>query len=181
MQQWHLDVQHELPDHTVVTVSYVGSKGTHARPSTRPEPIVSRSRRRTIRISQARRSVDADCEHVSPNIGDPNVSGVVNGNTITRAGCHQSADCLRQRCQSVSAVLRHCRPSPGLENKASSIYHALQVSARKSVGALSLTVAYTYSHSIDDSSDRYDGSISSTRTTLRMRAAPVPTLTSATC
>ncbi len=28
MQQWHLDVQHELPDHTVVTVSYVGSKGT---------------------------------------------------------------------------------------------------------------------------------------------------------
>ena len=45
-----------------------------------------------------------------------------------------------------------------LENHASSIYHALQVSGRKNVGSLSLTAAYTYSHSIDDSSDRYDGS-----------------------
>ena len=45
-----------------------------------------------------------------------------------------------------------------LESKASSTYNALQISARKSVGALSLSVAYTYSHSIDDSSDRYDGS-----------------------
>jgi hypothetical protein len=33
----------------------------------------------------------------------------------------------------------------------------MQVSGRKSVGALNLTAAYTYSHSIDDASDRYDG------------------------
>src|SRR5713101_1667968 len=29
VQQWHLDVQSELPGHFVVTASYVGSKGTH--------------------------------------------------------------------------------------------------------------------------------------------------------
>lgn len=29
MQQWHFDIQHELLHNTVVTVSYVGSKGTH--------------------------------------------------------------------------------------------------------------------------------------------------------
>jgi hypothetical protein len=29
VQQWHLDVQRELPAHFVGTVSYVGSKGTH--------------------------------------------------------------------------------------------------------------------------------------------------------
>ena len=29
MQQWHLDVQHELFRNTVATVSYVGTKGTH--------------------------------------------------------------------------------------------------------------------------------------------------------
>ena len=29
MQQWHLDVQHEMPSHIVTTFSYVGSKGTH--------------------------------------------------------------------------------------------------------------------------------------------------------
>ena len=44
-----------------------------------------------------------------------------------------------------------------LENKASSNYNALQASGRKSIGKLNLTAAYTYSHSIDDSSDRGDG------------------------
>ena len=29
MQQWHLDVQHELFRNTVATISYVGTKGTH--------------------------------------------------------------------------------------------------------------------------------------------------------
>ena len=29
VQQWHLDVQRELPGNTVATLSYVGSKGTH--------------------------------------------------------------------------------------------------------------------------------------------------------
>src|SRR6266702_1570077 len=29
VQQWHLDVQRDLPSHIVATVSYVGSKGTH--------------------------------------------------------------------------------------------------------------------------------------------------------
>src|SRR5260370_36384448 len=43
-----------------------------------------------------------------------------------------------------------------LQNSANSIYHALQVGARKTVGDLQLSVAYTYSHSIDDSSDRFD-------------------------
>src|SRR5262249_43689463 len=29
VQQWHLDVQRDLPAHIIGTVSYVGSKGTH--------------------------------------------------------------------------------------------------------------------------------------------------------
>ncbi len=29
MQQWHFDIQRELSGHSVVTLSYVGSKGTH--------------------------------------------------------------------------------------------------------------------------------------------------------
>jgi hypothetical protein len=43
-----------------------------------------------------------------------------------------------------------------LEDQANSIYNALQITARRTVGNLTLSVAYTYSHSIDDSSDRYD-------------------------
>jgi hypothetical protein len=45
-----------------------------------------------------------------------------------------------------------------LQFEASSIYHALQFAARRSVGQLQLSLAYTYSHAIDDSSDRFDGS-----------------------
>src|SRR5258708_11073198 len=56
------------------------------------------------------------------------------------------------------------RPIPGygnithLQPEASSIYHAFQMSVRRSLGCLTLSGAYTYSHSIDDSSDRGDGS-----------------------
>jgi hypothetical protein len=64
------------------------------------------------------------------------------------AGCGVIADYFRP-FHGVSTITR-------LENMASSTYHALQVSARRSVGALSLSAVYTYSHAIDDGSDRYD-------------------------
>jgi hypothetical protein len=41
-----------------------------------------------------------------------------------------------------------------LQNVANSIYHGMQVSLRRTAGPLTLGVSYTYSHSIDDSSDR---------------------------
>lgn len=58
-----------------------------------------------------------------------------------------------------------------LENKASSIYHSLQVEARRNVGQLQLNVAYTYSHSIDDASDRYDASFLNSYDTSMNRAS----------
>jgi hypothetical protein len=155
MQQWHLDVQHELPGHTVVTVSYVGSKGTklgRQRDLNQLLPLpVSQNP-----YSPGQAISSDDCDSLT-NIGDPNVQGMVNGNTITgqaainlQTACANDANPYRP-FYGVATITR-------LENKASSIYHALQISGRKSVGALSLTAAYTYSHSIDDSSDRYDGS-----------------------
>ncbi len=155
MQQWHLDVQHELRDHTVVTVSYVGSKGTklgRQRDLNQLTPLSA-----SANPYQPGQAISAaDCSSLS-NIGDPNVTGMVNGQTITG----QAAINLQTACANDANPYR---PYYGigtitrLENKASSTYNALQVSGRKNVGALSLTAAYTYSHSIDDSSDRYDGS-----------------------
>jgi len=43
-----------------------------------------------------------------------------------------------------------------LQNVADSDYNAMQVTLRRATGPLTLGVAYTYSHSIDDSSDRSD-------------------------
>jgi hypothetical protein len=156
MQQWHLDVQHELPSHTVLTVSYVGSKGTHLgrqidlnqllptplsqNPYQPGEPIGG-----TIDPISNAPSHD-DCGTGQTPSGVP-VTGQAAVNLFVACGGDPNPF---RPFYGVSTITR-------LQNAASSIYHALQVSGRKSVGGLTLNTAYTYSHSIDDSSDRYDG------------------------
>jgi hypothetical protein len=154
MQQWHFDVQHELPGHSLVTVAYVGSKGTHLGRQRDlnqlyPTPASQNPYQPGQPISAA------DCNSLT-NIGFSNVQGVVNGQTITgqtavnlQTACGNDANPFRP-FYGISTITR-------LENAASSTYHALQVAGRKSMGSLNVTLAYTYSHSIDDSSDRYDG------------------------
>jgi hypothetical protein len=154
MQQWHLDFQQEMPAHIVTTFSYVGSKGTHlGRQRDLNQLVPTLASENPFLPGQP--ITDAECGTVT-NAGLPNVSAVVNGTTITgqpainlQTACGNDPNPYRQ-FQGIANITR-------LENKASSIYHAFQVSARKSVGALSLSLAYTYSHSIDDSSDRYNG------------------------
>jgi hypothetical protein len=46
-----------------------------------------------------------------------------------------------------------------LQNIADSQYHALQATIRRTRGPLTVGVSYTFSHSLDDSSDRTDGSL----------------------
>ncbi|HKV81719.1 MAG TPA: carboxypeptidase regulatory-like domain-containing protein [Candidatus Sulfotelmatobacter sp.] len=154
MQQWHLDLQHEFAGHSVMTVSYVGSKGTHiglVRNLNQLHPVAASQNP----YQPGQPITAADCGSLT-NIGLPNVSAVVNGNTVTG----QAAINLQTACGNTAD---YYRPFLGvhnitrLENQANSTYHALQISARKSLGSLVLTGAYTYSHSIDDSSDRYDG------------------------
>jgi Carboxypeptidase regulatory-like domain len=153
MQQWHLDVQREIVRNTVAQVSYVGSKGTHlgalfdanqlfplsssANPFKPGEPIT-------------------DCGTTTTAAGVPLDATTPSGVPITGAAaihlalaCGANPDPFRPYF-GVGSIQR-------LQNSASSIYHALQMSLRRSVGALQLSAAYTFSHSIDNSSDRYDG------------------------
>jgi Carboxypeptidase regulatory-like domain len=153
MQQWHLDVQHELPSHVVATLSYVGSKGTHLGRQLDLNQLMPTPASENPYLPGQTITSD-DCDSIQ-NPGLPSVTAVVNGNTISgqpainlQTACGNSADPYRPYYG-----LHHITR---LEDKASSIYHALQFSARKTVGALNLSVAYTYSHSIDDSSDRYN-------------------------
>jgi hypothetical protein len=153
MQQWHLDIQHQLPHNTVFTVSYVASKGTHlGRQSDLNQLYPTPASQNPYHQGQVISA--ADCGSLA-NIGLPTVSGVVNGKTITgqtaynlQTACGNDADPYRPY-YGISTITR-------LTDQASSNYNALQVSARKTIGALNLSLAYTYSHSIDDSSDRYD-------------------------
>jgi len=168
MQQWHLDIQRELAGHSVVTVSYVGSKGTHLglqRDLNQLYPVgPSQNPYGPGQVITA-----TDCTTATspglPGLYINPLTAVVtatpgSGTTYTTAQTGGWANNLAVACGNTAD---YYRPFLGvhtitrLENQANSTYHALQMSARKSVGALNLTAAYTYSHAIDDSSDRYDG------------------------
>ena len=148
VQQWHVDVQHEVLPNTVATVSYVGSKGTklgrkfelnqlHPVPSSlNPyapgEPIDS---------DPASPTFNTDCDNLIVN-GTP-VTGQVANNLLV--ACGGDANPFRP--------FRGFGDITRLDNGSTSNYNALQASLRRSVGSLQLNVSYTYSHSIDDASD----------------------------
>ncbi len=82
----------------------------------------------------------------------------VNGNPVTGP----AANNLNVACGNAISPDIY-RPYPGYgditgkEYQANSSYNSLQVSGRRTVGRLQLSLAYTWSHSIDDSSDGNDG------------------------
>jgi hypothetical protein len=147
VQQWHLDIQHEIIKNTVATVSYVGSKGTHLTRYFDANQIVPTP------LSQNPYKVGEpigpnDCStHTTPS-GVP-VTGQALVNLNIACGNVSFPDLYRTQFPGISSV-------SALREQASSIYHALEASVRRNVGGLQLSVAYTYSHSIDDSSSARD-------------------------
>ena len=162
VQQWNLSVQKELPYHFVASAAYVGSKGTHltllsnanqllpvpasANPYAVGEPI----------IVQDPNNPTAPFNTVCPD--SSLAGGSVNGTPVSG----QVARNLAVACGSVISNASVRTAFPGFNNintlrdAANSIYHSLQVGVQRNVGDLTLSLAYTYSHSIDDSSDRSD-------------------------
>src|SRR5438477_3441176 len=168
IQQWHFDVQHEIARNTVATVSYVGSKGTHLNRQT------DLNQRRSVPLSQnpyrpgeaIGANGHSDCGPIDPvtQTFPTDSNGVP-----TQASTPSDMPITGQAAVNLGIAACGTNPDPfrpfagygdiaHLEYKASSIYHAFQTSVRRSVGQLQLSFAYTWSHSIDDSSDRFDGS-----------------------
>ena len=171
MQQWHFDVQRELARGTIAMISYVGSKGTRLTRETDLNQIyptpASQNPYKPGETYSTECSANLDSYGVPTNATTPSgvpipyyvgANGIPYGpavNVAIGAGCsYAGADPFR--------------PYPGygdiayLQTAASSNYNALQVLFRRNVGGLDVSLAYTYSHSIDDSSDRYDGSFTNT-------------------
>jgi hypothetical protein len=153
VQQWHLDVQRDLPAHAVATLAYVGAKGTHLtlqRELNALHPVPA-----SLNPFLPGQPLTGDvCNTQNGSALAPTF--VVNGNTITgqpainlSVACGNDPDPFRPY-YSVGDIQR-------VEPEANSNYNALQFSLRKTSGALTLDVAYTYSHSLDDSSDNVDG------------------------
>ncbi|HWY41925.1 MAG TPA: carboxypeptidase regulatory-like domain-containing protein [Candidatus Sulfotelmatobacter sp.] len=147
VQQWHLDVQKELPGHFITTVSYVGSKGTHLSQQRNSNQIVPVS---ANPFAPGQPITQADCDFLASD-GTLANGKPVTGQAVTNLGVACGNDPNPSRPQLGFGDITR------LEDQANSIYHALQTSVHRTVGDLTLSLAYTYSHSIDSSSDRFDG------------------------
>jgi hypothetical protein len=165
-QQWSFSVQRELPRDVVANLAYVGSKGTHL--------TVERQLNQLSALPASENPFGpnepltlSDCD-VSPlagagHPGDGTTPFLLQSGTIVTpqnpAYVHLQAACTSPFIPNVNSLPR---PYPGLgrvlslQNVANSQYHALQATLRRSRGPLTAGLSYTYSHSIDDASDRSD-------------------------
>ena len=172
-QQWSLGVQRELPHDFLTTLAYVGSKGTHLtveRQLNQIQPISSALNPFALHepfLIEVPGATAADCDNEG-TISNP-LFQLQNGVTITAnnpASVNMQIACQGQSTNSAVhapiAVANTFRPYPGLggvfslQNAADSSYHGFQATFRRTKGPLTAGVAYTFSHSIDDSSDRTD-------------------------
>ncbi|MGA2132558.1 MAG: TonB-dependent receptor [Bryobacteraceae bacterium] len=171
VQQWSMTIQQELASNTVATFGYVGSKGTHLtleanlnqlqpvplsqNPFTPGEPFIP-----TV-SGTVSNGLYGDCAMFNGSSFTLTNGAVINQGSP--AFINMQAACWGYA--STSAAV----PNPNLlrqyfglgeivslQNAANSSYNAFQTTLRHAAGPLSLGVAYTYSHSLDDSSDRSD-------------------------
>jgi hypothetical protein len=176
IQQWSLSVEHELPGNALASFAYVGSKGTHltaeletnqlqptsSNPFAAQQPLLTKGANPASSLSAAASA--GDCTAV-PDGGLYDFQ-LLNG-TLVKPGDAAYNNMVSACYTSIGGgvglapnSLRTYAPGIGeiysLQNVANSSYNAFQATLRKIQGPLTLGVAYTYSHSLDDASDRSD-------------------------
>ncbi|MGA2857971.1 MAG: carboxypeptidase regulatory-like domain-containing protein [Candidatus Sulfotelmatobacter sp.] len=174
VQQWHVDVQRDLFHNAVATLAYVGSKGTHLTLQHELNQLVPTPPALNP-YKPGQYITNFDCSW-GPGSPQPNVNtdnygiptnaytsygaqvpyiasptgGIPSGPAVNLfVACGNDPDLVRTNYPGLSSIQR-------VEPEANSNYNALQFSLHKTSGALTLDVAYTYSHSLDDSSDATD-------------------------
>jgi hypothetical protein len=167
MQQWHFDIEHDLAKNTVATVSYVGSAGVHLTREFELNEV------RPVAASQnpykAGESINDgghnDCGNNFDAYGVPTNASTPSGVSIPyQVGANgvPFGPAVNVGIAACGTIADPFRPYNGIgsitrkEETASSNYNALEVAVRHSIGGLQLNLAYTYSHSIDNSSDYGD-------------------------
>jgi hypothetical protein len=166
-QQWSFGIQRELSRAVVLNLAYVGSKGTHL--------TVERQLNQLVPLPPSENPFGpnepltiADCTVPAPGINTNPGDGTTpfslqNGTQVTPqnpAYMDLQAACTNPNIPNVNSLPG--RPYSGLgkvlslQNVADSTYNAFQATLRHTSGPLTVGVSYSYSHSIDDASDRSD-------------------------
>jgi Carboxypeptidase regulatory-like domain/TonB-dependent Receptor Plug Domain len=182
-QQWSLSIQRQLPKDMVATLAYVGSKGTHLSaelqlnqlptPPIGPEGVFLGGNP----YQPGQPITTQDCESYSGgSTGSFTVGRFPIGNItptpIVVTPSEPAWTNLVAACFSLGSANGNPIPNPNslrtfapglgrvlsLQNIADSQYHALQATIRRTRGPLTVGGSYTYSHALDDSSDRSDAS-----------------------
>lgn len=150
VQQWHFDIQRELMRNTMATISYVGSHGTHL--------VLQRDLNQIHDLPAAENPFPKGQAITDDICNNETVDGTPNGTPVTGdADIHLEIACGNANPDLYRQNFPGWDTIDGIGYGASSSYNALQVSGRRTARDLEVTLAYTYSHSIDNSSDRYDG------------------------
>jgi Carboxypeptidase regulatory-like domain len=158
-QQWSLSVQRELPSGLVGTMAYVGSKGTHLTIESQLNQLTSVEPADNP-FGPNEPITNLDCQGGGTSFGTTpfNLSNGVVVTSNNPAYINLLAACANQQTPNVNTLRRYQGLGNifSLQNVANSVYHAFQSTLRRTRGPLTVGVSYTYSHSIDNSSDRSD-------------------------
>lgn len=168
-QQWSFGVQRELSRAVVVNLAYVGSQGTHLTlgrqlNQLQPLPLDQNPFGPNEPLTITDCTVPPPGYSSSSHPGDSLTPFLLQGGALVTpnnpAYVNLQAACTNPNIPNVNSLPGHAYPGLGrvlsLENVASSTYHALQFTMRHVSGPLTTGLSYSYSHSIDDSSDRSD-------------------------
>ena len=167
VQQFHFDIEHQLPGHIVGIISYVGSKGTHLGTHVDLNQLKSVAQQGLTNPYKPGEAMGVnDCINATTpsNVPIPGyVPHIVDGQLVQDNPQDQSGAGINMwvACGGNAAFFRPYLGYGTIQakfNAASSSYNGLEMSARKTVGALQMSLSYTYSHSIDNASSAADGS-----------------------
>lgn len=159
MQQWSMSVQRQLPWDLMATAAYVGSKGTHLTTELQVNQLIPVNASQNPFLPGQPLTADI-CQGYGGGlftINGETIGAGQPGYTNLLAACAGLAtqiptpNALRQPGYVIAPGIGQIF---SLQNIANSSYNAFQFTLRRTRGPLTLGVSYTYSHSIDDSSDR---------------------------
>jgi hypothetical protein len=178
VQQWSFGVEAQLPSDAFVSVSYVGSKGTHLAEEWQANQLAPVTDANNPFPPGTPIDTNGTCLFTTPpSVADASSFVPINGTPLYYSQNPTAYTALYAACngspapynasgtpsgQPISFDANSLRPWQGvgrvqnIDNVASSIYHSLQLTMRRNHGPLDLVASYTYSHAIDSASDRFE-------------------------